>query len=68
MVRKHHYYKIGLGQIKELYAQIPFHVLQKHHINCTVPLYEGSDKTKCSMANWALDALIELLQHKYKTM
>ncbi len=67
-VGKHHYYEIGLGQIEELYARIPFHVLQLLRVNRTVPLYEGSDKTGRPMANWALDALIELLQHKYKAM
>jgi hypothetical protein len=68
VVGKYHYYEIGLSQIEELYAQIPFHVLQLVRVNRTVPLYEGCDKNGCLMANWALDALIELLQHKYKAM
>jgi hypothetical protein len=67
-VGKHHNYEIGLGQIEELYARIPYNILQQLRVNRTVPLYEGSNKTGRPMANWAFDALIELLQHKYKAM
>jgi hypothetical protein len=34
----------------------------------TIPLCNRSDQMGRPMANWALDALIELLQHKHKAM
>jgi hypothetical protein len=32
-VGKHHYYEIGLSQIEELYARIPYRVLQMVYVN-----------------------------------
>jgi hypothetical protein len=66
VMQKSTYYDIGSSKIEELYWQIQFWVLQTFWIKWTVPLYTGKyDKLGPQMANWQLDAIIELLQKCY---
>jgi hypothetical protein len=65
---KHHYFEICLTQMEELYRVIPFEILQTVRENRTVPLHKGTDKRGKRMAHWALDQIIELIQHKFKLM
>ncbi len=65
---KHHYFEICLTQMEELYRVIPFEILQIVRENRTVPLHKGMDKRGKRMAHWALDQIIELIQHKFKLM
>jgi hypothetical protein len=68
MTSKHNYVKIALNQIEDLYSRIPFHVLQAAWENRMQPLHAGTDRDGLPMAQWAMDALMELLQIKYKVM
>jgi hypothetical protein len=65
---KLHYFEICLTQMEELYRIIPFEILQTVRENRTVPLHKGKDKRGMRMAHWALDQIIELIQHKFKLM
>jgi hypothetical protein len=65
---KHNYVEIALNQIEDLYGRVPFHVLQAARENRMQPLHVGSDRDGVPMAQWALDAIMELLQIKYKAM
>jgi hypothetical protein len=65
---KHHYFEICLTQMEELYPIIPFEILQIVRENRTVPLHKGKDKWGKRMVHWALDQIIELIQHKFKLM
>ena len=65
---KNHYFEIGLSMIEQFYHDIPFDILHMTRSNQTVPLYDGVNKTGEPMANWALDAIIELLQKYYHGM
>jgi hypothetical protein len=68
MTGKHNYVEIGLNQIEDLYGRVPFHVLQAARENRMQPIHTGTDRDGKPMAHWALDALMELLQIKYKAM
>jgi hypothetical protein len=65
---KHHYFEICLTQMEELYCAIPYPILQLVRENQTVPLHKGRNKRGQRMAHWALDQIIELIQHKFKLM
>jgi hypothetical protein len=54
--------------MEELYPIIPFEILQIVRENRTVPLHKGKDKWGKRMVHWALDQIIELIQHKFKLM
>jgi hypothetical protein len=68
MVGKQNYVEIGLSQIEDLYGPVSFHVLQSICKNRMLPLHPGTDCDGQKQADWAMDALMELLQTKYKTM
>ena len=68
MTGKHNYVKIALNQIEDLYRRVPFHVLQAARENRMQPIHPGVDRDGKPMAQWALDAIMELLQIKYKAM
>ena len=68
MTSKHNYVEIALNQIEDLYGRVPFHVLQAARENRMQPIHVGVDRNGTPMAQWALDALMELLQIKYKAM
>jgi hypothetical protein len=68
MTSKHNYVEIALNQIEDLYARIPFNILQAARENRMQPLHSGTDRDGNPMAQWAMDALMELLQVKYKAM
>jgi hypothetical protein len=57
-----------ISSIEQIYGKIPFEVLQMMRANRCHPLYSGNDKRGNPMANWALDALIELMQRYYHKM
>jgi hypothetical protein len=59
--RKQIYVEIGLSQIKDLYGHIPFHVLQAIRKNRMLTLHPGTDRDGREQADWAMDALMELL-------
>jgi hypothetical protein len=65
---KHNYVEIALNQIEDLYGRVPFHVLQAARENRMQPIHKGVDRDGTPMAQWALDAVMELLQIKYKAM
>jgi hypothetical protein len=65
---KHHYFEICLTQMEELYCAMPYPILQLVRENLTVPLHKGRNKRGQRMAHWALDQIIELIQHKFKLM
>jgi hypothetical protein len=65
---KHNYVEIALNQIEDLYRRIPFDVLQTARENRFQPIHAGKDRDGVDMAEWALDAIMELLQIKYKGM
>ena len=68
MTGKHNYVEIALNQIKDLYPCVSFHIPQAARENCFQPLHRGKDRDGVPMSNWALDAIMELLQIKYKAM
>jgi hypothetical protein len=65
---KKHYVEIVLGNMDQFYAQLPSKLLHLVQINRTSPLYEGNDSQGRPMANWALDAIIEVQQKYYHRM
>jgi hypothetical protein len=65
---KKHYVEIVLGNIDAFYSQLPSKLLHLVRINRTSPLYEGNDRQGKPMANWALDAIIEVQQKYYHRM
>ena len=65
---KKHCYQNALYQIDDLYQRIPFDLLQHIRVNRMRQLYTGKNQRGRVMANWAIDAVIELVQAKYKQM
>ena len=65
---KRNYVQIVLSNIDAFYSEIPANLLHLVRINRTSPLYKGNDKYGRPMANWALDAIIELQQKFYHRM
>jgi hypothetical protein len=68
MTGKSNYVEIGLSQIKDLYGRVPYHILQVIQENRMLPLHPGKDRDGRDMTHWAMDALLELMQPKYKSM
>ena len=68
MTSNHNYVEIALTQIEALYGRVPFHVLQSTRENQMQSIHAGNDRDGRPMAQWAMDALMELLQIKYKAM
>jgi hypothetical protein len=68
MTGKHNYVEIALNQIEDLYGRVPFDVLQAARENRMQAIHVGIDRDGVPMAQWALDALMELMQIKYKAM
>jgi hypothetical protein len=68
MTGKHNYVEIALNQIEDLYGRIPFHILQVARENRMQPIHVGANRDGVPHAHWAMDALMELLQIKYKSM
>jgi hypothetical protein len=53
---------------EDLYGHVPFDALQATRENCMQAIHTGNGRDRVPMAQWALDALMELLQIKYKVM
>ena len=51
--------------MENLYDVTPHHILQMVRINGTMPIYLGNDKVGNTMANWDINATIELLKKYY---
>jgi hypothetical protein len=68
MTSKHNYVEIALNQIEDLFGRVPFHVLQASRENRMQAIHVGNNRDATPMAQWAMDALMELLQVKYKAM
>jgi hypothetical protein len=68
MTGKQNYVEIGLSQIEDLYGRVPYHILQVIRENRMLPIHPGKDRDGRDMAHWAMDALMELMQPKYKSM
>jgi hypothetical protein len=68
MTSKHNYVEIALNQIEDLCGRTPYHLLQTIRENRMQPLHPGADRDGTPMAQWTMDALMELLQIKHKAM
>jgi hypothetical protein len=66
--RKSHYVEMVLGNIETFYSKLSSKLLHLVRVNRTSPLYSGNDRQGMPMANWALDAIIELQQKYYHRM
>jgi hypothetical protein len=53
---------------RAILCYIPYEILQVAGENRTVPWHKGMDKRGQQMAHWALDQIIELIQHKFKSV
>jgi hypothetical protein len=65
---KKNYFEIVCGMMEEMYGKLDYKLLHLTRINRTIPLYTGVDTDGRPMANWAIDALIELVQKYYHKM
>jgi hypothetical protein len=68
VTKKNHYVETVLSNIEDFYSKLSSKLLHLVRINRTTPLYSGNDKQGMPMANWALDAVIELQQKYYHKM
>ncbi|KAI2493282.1 hypothetical protein MHU86_21241 [Fragilaria crotonensis] len=68
-VKKPKCFENGLTTTEELYANVPFWVLQIIRDNRTARLYDGKDLySGRPTAHRAMDECMEIVQHKYKCM
>ena len=68
-VKKPKCFENGLATTEELYAAVPFWVLQIIRDNRTARLYDGKDLySGRPTAHRAMDECMEIVQHKYKCM
>ena len=69
LTNKKHYVEIVLGMIDTLCSKLNCMQLQLVRTNRTVSLYSSQEKQENKpMSNWALDAIIELIQKHYHQM